>query len=361
MAGTYARADPMGLVETMSTPGEPTVYDMGGPAATQFTVTISVHEGDGGATVSPTSTPGPEAPTGAEAVPLTRATVVRRLPGSLVRRVELRPGVRGSGGLYANLYLPANPSAGKQPSAIVVGGSGGGLSTDLEAQLLAARGYPSMALAYFGEPGLPASLRRIPLEYFATAVRHLRAQPGVDPTAIALMGWSRGSEAAALTASYFPGLVRGVVGGSPAYTSNPDEADPTSPSWRFGGRDLPAATSQEFAYPDAASPAILPVEKIHGPILLLCGQDDWLWPSCRNARALQQRLSTQGRPAATLLSYPDAGHFVVSPVPYRPGTVSGSATRADGRTLQVGGTYQADQAARADAWPKILDFLRGLR
>jgi acetyl esterase/lipase len=68
------------------------------------------------------------------------------------------------------------------------------------AGLLAAHGYPTLSLAYFGEPGLPRELVNVPLEYFARAVRVLRRQPGVDPDHIAVMGDSRGGEAALLVA-----------------------------------------------------------------------------------------------------------------------------------------------------------------
>ena len=75
---------------------------------------------------------------------------------------------------------------------LVFGGSGGGLMTS--AALLAARGYPSLALAYFKAPGLPQTLHNIPLEYFAKALRVLRAQPGVDPDHVLVVGESRGGE-----------------------------------------------------------------------------------------------------------------------------------------------------------------------
>jgi hypothetical protein len=76
---------------------------------------------------------------------------------------------------------------------LVFGGSGGGLTTSMAAALLAAHGYPSLALAYFKVAGLPQSLHDIPLEYFTSALRVLRAQPGVDPA----MSWSPGSRGAA--------------------------------------------------------------------------------------------------------------------------------------------------------------------
>lgn len=66
---------------------------------------------------------------------------------------------------------------------LVLGGSEGGDSVSVvdTAGILAAHGYPTLALAYFKEPGLPSALERIPLEYFARALRMLRRQPDVDP------------------------------------------------------------------------------------------------------------------------------------------------------------------------------------
>jgi hypothetical protein len=43
------------------------------------------------------------------------------------------------------------------------------------APLLALHGYATLALAYFGLPGLPRGLVNIPLEYFGKAIAHVRA------------------------------------------------------------------------------------------------------------------------------------------------------------------------------------------
>src|SRR4029453_15093087 len=64
------------------------------------------------------------------------------------------------------------------PRVLVFSGSAGGLTTSFAAALLAAHGYPSLALAYFKTPGLPQTLSSIPLEYFTSALEELRAQPG---------------------------------------------------------------------------------------------------------------------------------------------------------------------------------------
>lgn len=87
---------------------------------------------------------------------------------------------RAKAGLVGTLYSPAHPSPAT-PAVMVLGGSEGGLPASQPAAL-ASRGHVALAVAYFGLPGLPKTLTRIPLEYFATALRWLGRQPGVDPT-----------------------------------------------------------------------------------------------------------------------------------------------------------------------------------
>jgi hypothetical protein len=96
------------------------------------------------------------------------ATVRRQGPAAVgVVEKELRP---ASGGIYGNLYLPKT-TATRRPGVLVFGGSDGGLSTSFAAALLAAHGYPSLALAYFKAPGLPRGLNNVPLEYFPKRLR----------------------------------------------------------------------------------------------------------------------------------------------------------------------------------------------
>lgn len=93
----------------------------------------------------------------------------------------------------------------------MLGGSEGGLPCDSEPSLLASHGFPTLALAYFGVPGLPSHLRLIPLEYFRRAFEWLGRQPGVDPAKLVVLGISRGGEAALLLGSTYPDLVHGVA------------------------------------------------------------------------------------------------------------------------------------------------------
>ena len=89
------------------------------------------------------------------------------------------------------------------PSMVIWGGSEGG-DEDLfaEAALLASHGIPTLALAYFDEPGLPCSLSNIPIEYFVKAIRWLEQQPGIDPrpsVGVGHLTWKRGTRPGRLT------------------------------------------------------------------------------------------------------------------------------------------------------------------
>jgi dienelactone hydrolase len=277
---------------------------------------------------------------------------VRRQGPTAVGVVEkrLRP---TKGGIYGNLYLPAR-TAGRRPAVLVFSGSGGGLTTSFAAALLAARGYPSLALAYFKVPSLPQTLRSIPLEYFTSALEVLRAQPEVDPAHVLVAGESRGGEAALLLGAQFPELVDGVVAGVPSSVVNAGFPDGSRPAWTLRGRPLPAVNPADFGQPNPPpgdAQAVIPVERIRGPILLACGEQDLIWPSCGYSAAIIARLRAHrfAHPV-TALRYRDAGHLIGGL-----GAWYGSLT--DDALTSSGGTVAGTQAAQADAHVKLLAFL----
>jgi dienelactone hydrolase len=279
---------------------------------------------------------------------LTRASTTRMLIAHAEGERSLRP---RTAGFYGEMFDPARMPT-RKPAVLLFGGSEGGLATKDIAALLAARGYPTLALAYFAERGLPRGLIRIRLEYFAHALRWLARQPGVDRTRLVVAGVSRGSEAAQLLGIHYPQLVHGVVAlvpsntaqcGIPRYTGQLVRC--IGPAWTLRGRAI--------RYADFASPYATPAladERINGPIFLDCGGQDPLWPSCPMAHAIVARLREHRfRHDVTLLAYPNAGHgvgYLLPNVPFY---------------LATGGTALADQRARTDAWPRLLAFLRSLR
>ena len=117
-------------------------------------------------------------------------------------------------GVVGTLLYPKGST--KCPGLITIPGAGGIPDIGV-AQLLASHGYTVLALAYFGQEGLPRNLSLIPLEYFQHAMRWLKKQPQVDGNKIALIGQSRGAELVLLLACMFPGEMDAGIAYSPSH------------------------------------------------------------------------------------------------------------------------------------------------
>ena len=86
---------------------------------------------------------------------------------------------------------------GPFPGVVAFGGSGGGLGPAAAwAPVLASRGLATLAIAYFGGPGLPGALAGIEVEVVERAARWLLRRGDVAPAAVGVIGASRGSELA---------------------------------------------------------------------------------------------------------------------------------------------------------------------
>jgi len=292
-----------------------------------------------------------------------------------VERWRKAPGVESQevreNGLVGRLFLPAG--AGPHPALLVLGGSEGGLSSADDAALFASHGYVALALAYFGAEGLPAELAEIPLDYFNKAMDWMEAN-SLTRQGLGLVGTSKGAEAALLLASKYP-AVRAVVVYAPSGVAwSCICEDSGKPSWTFQGQPVPFVPyAMDPTYrPGANFPirpvinyryrlqdrerveqAAIPVERIQGPVLLISGQDDQLWPSAEMAEMILARLRNhQHRFVSRHLSYEGAGHAIRKA--YLP--MGDSTTAARGR-LVLGGTPEANARAQADSWPRVLQFL----
>ncbi|MBB2921231.1 acyl-CoA thioesterase/BAAT N-terminal domain-containing protein [Cellulomonas cellasea] len=205
---------------------------------------------------------------------------------------------------------------GPVPAVLVFGGSEGGIAAaESEAAVVAYRGYPALAISYFGSPGQPATLDEVPVETFLRALDWLRAQPGVDPERILTYGTSRGGEMALWLAAHRPDLVHGAIApvGAHALMCSPDDC---GPAWSLGGEPLEhLGVGSVSDYPPGDVPEgspLVPVEDIRGPVVLACGGQDALWSSCTYAVHASTRLDDL-RPGDHELVYePDADHYVAS-------------------------------------------------
>ena len=272
-------------------------------------------------------------------------------------------------GLVADFYLPAG-AKGRLPAIIELGGSEGGMgaATARDSRLMAPHGYAVLQVAYFDMPGLPKDLGLIPLEYFKAAIDWLRAQPIVDPGRTGIVGGSIGSEVALMVASQYreikvvvATMPSGVVWPGISHTSG----NPPS-TFTLGGKPLPDLpyggpfTSVFELYAkglkalDRHRDAIIPVERINGPVMLVCGKSDSLWPSCPMSEQVAERLKAKHfKPPVQLLEYADAGHVVFGP-PLDPSSPRLASLAAEG------GTVEGNQAARGDSWSRAMAFLDGV-
>lgn len=194
-------------------------------------------------------------------------------------------------------------------ACVVISGSGGGQETSLLlAQAFARAGIRALGLAYHGADGLRPSLREVPLEGFARAARWLQEQAGLPSEHVALLGLSRGSEAAMLTGALFDdvcGRVVAVVPGNVVACSFP----PGGPAWLLENASLPFV---ERAGPECADPsAFIPVERIDELLLVSAGKDE-IWPSGPMSEAIVARRAEHGL-ATEHVHLPNAGHLCLDP------------------------------------------------
>lgn len=286
---------------------------------------------------------------------LVTTTVTRHL---LAPNIERQP--LNERGLVGVFFRPRNVSP--RPAVLVFGGAEGDLHEG-RAALLASWGYPALALAYFGLEGLPTELARVPLEYFATALRWLAEQEGVDPQRLILMGTSRGGEAALLLGSTLS-QVQAVIAVVPSgFIWESESPAGYHPAWTWQGRGVPClrwpsgdpvaevSEAEMRAYLEKnakTAQAVIPAERIHGPILLISGTSDRIWPTTFFCERIMARLRAARHPYLFQhVVYPEAGHLFT--LPHMPTTLTWH-----------GGDAAAMAHANADYWQQVRIFLATL-
>ncbi|SMO33279.1 BAAT / Acyl-CoA thioester hydrolase C terminal [Saccharicrinis carchari] len=283
-------------------------------------------------------------------------------------------------GFQANYF--AEDSAERTVCIVLVGGGAWG---DYWGQLFAQSGYVGLSLPYTGREGLPRLPEEIDLEYFENAIKWLKLQAEVKPDKIVVMGASRNAELALVIASTYPELVSGVIAYAPSSvawsnTVLPYSSDEIKSSWRHSGSDIPYVPMNKIsgnpsnrielidywksglAKTDDVSRAAIRVENINGPILLLSGKDDMVWPSALMADSIEKRIKDSNYPFTfENIQYENAGHLISSN-PDVASTVRTGKINIAGKNyeFEYGGTIEGDQKARLNAKKKVLDYIRKL-
>jgi dienelactone hydrolase len=124
-------------------------------------------------------------------------------------------------------------------------------------------------------------------------------------------------------------------------------------SYRRGFHDAVAA-----AAPDVLAAATIHVESTNGPILMVGGDDDQVWPSCELQKIAMDRLVAAGHAskyADEATCYPASGHAS--------GWTPGASTFEDltaavpGDVLALGGTAAGVAKAQRDSFTRVTSFL----
>lgn len=202
---------------------------------------------------------------------------------------------------FEGILLPANDRNDKV--IIVVSGSNGGMRMAKDcAAFYYKNGISALAVALFKTKGTQKNLDRVPIEYIESAVKWLKSkgyeQIGID-------GTSKGSEAALLSATMFLDLSCVVVRVPSHFISEGLVAHGISkrPSgtscWSYREKEVPFASynAREINVPKillkekemylitinrektVTEDALIPIEKIKAPILILSAVNDVIWPS----------------------------------------------------------------------------------
>lgn len=357
VAGTYTGVEAMGLFWSMAQTGPGPNAGLG-----PLRVTITAEVGD---------------------AVIGTSELIRRQLAEGVRMAEVR-----DDGLFGALYEPPGP--GPHPGLLVLGGSSGG-RPEGQAAILASRGWAALALAYFNFESLPAALVECPLEYFGTAIDWMRRQPRIAEDRIGVVGESRGGELALLlgatftslraVVAYVPsGLVWGAVSAVPL--------DPPRSAWSLAGKPVPfvvtdpegddrrrrrMAAMAANGIPYAGTPdflemleeasniddATIRVERTNGPVFMISGEDDQMWPSRHLSEIAVARLRDSGhdsRYADEHLSYPGAGHLFSWP--YYPTTTTTEVHAVAAVAVADGGNARDNARAWEDSWARVQAFLR---
>lgn len=243
-------------------------------------------------------------------------------------------------GFHGELFRPDRDS---YPGRALICFSGSDAKFQLSrmlARTFQSHGLTAMALAYVKEEGLPKQFCHVPIDSLEAAAKRLH---GMGYEKVGLWGLSKGAELALTAGSLLPGLVNAVVAVAPMNTvcqgfcKGKGISIAPGSSWSFHGEELPytrfalekfplgqvlrnSIRAKELTMYDLYLPlvnkpnpaAIIRVEQITGPVLLISSKMDTMWPSAAAAERIMERLREKKFPYFYQhLNYDYGGHLFV--------------------------------------------------
>ncbi len=200
----------------------------------------------------------------------------------------------------SKLYT-GDPSLNK-PLVVGLGGSEGGNAWasnywETTRNKFLEKGYAFLAIGYFHAKGTPDTLNKISIEQVHAAIAEAAKNPQINKDKIAIIGGSRGGDLTLLIASFYKDIkcVVAIVPSNVAFPGNTDHL--STSAWTYENKELPFVPVSEAAVPSlmkgdlrsafeimlkdslAVTNAVIKVEKINGPVLLMSATKDEICPS----------------------------------------------------------------------------------
>lgn len=260
---------------------------------------------------------------------------MRELPvGTQGKMVTAHPAITVDGVGY-RLYEQINQSDDLNPLVIYIGGSEGGFSTneaDVPAALLRA-GFSVATIGYFDFSGGPPILSEINATAVQKHIKHLAQSYENGDACVGIVGVSKGAELTLMLASrgkladaYVANVPSSVVWQASNVTLK------SRSSWLVDGRPVPflrypmisKAALDIFRGGDdfravhdaglkrkrAAEKAVISIERIREPVLLMSARQDHVWPSYEMSIAMMERLDAIGNSHKFQHTDYDLNHFL---------------------------------------------------
>ena len=202
-----------------------------------------------------------------------------------------------------------------QPLIVGLGGSEGGNAWTSDywkktRDQFIEKGYAFLAIGYFGAKGTPDKLEKIAIEDVHYAIEVAKKNKKINKENIAIIGGSRGADLALLLGSYYDDIkgVVAIVASNVTFPGNTNHF--TTSTWTYQNKELPFVPVNDEAVPYlmkndlrgtfeamlqdriAEEKALIKIEKINGPILLISATKDEISPSTPMAEKMITRLKT---------------------------------------------------------------------
>lgn len=252
-------------------------------------------------------------------------------------------------------YYPA-VGDDKNVALMLLGGYEGGLPTYYNTEQFTKLGYPCLVVGYFMTINTPDRLELIPLEYFEDVIKKFKSWSEIINRKIVVIGGSKGGELALLLGSRYK-QIEGVIASVPGSVVFQGIGGRPVSSWSYNGESIPFVPYAPYDFSkivnsqyvelyrlsldqtEAVEEAIIKAENINGPVLLLSGKEDTMWPSGQMCEMIAERLKDNKFPFwYRHFSYENAGHTL-------------------NEQHLMGGTPEGNKKAREDSEQRILEFL----